>query len=313
MKQPEISRAPFTSPGGGPSPALLRAAEAWGEAERGPQLAAVLKTAACEPDRFVLASTTGSNAGNLPAGAVLAECLPGRAAVVMMPQVAAAEDRAQCGTALLLGLDEILLEHQTLLAQALTIDRSEEGTRPFLNARYSIVGDLFYLAANLVDAISLRASFPPYPVDLIAHPPGNEERWIPLIEETYLKSLDCPAVDGLRPTRDVLAGYRDIGTPRDDWWFIARHEGRDVGCLILADHAPAKHAELVYMGLIPDVRGRGWGVYLAEQAKRIAVQSTADQLVLSVDAANVPALRHYQTAGFRFWEQRTILIKSLAK
>jgi ribosomal protein S18 acetylase RimI-like enzyme len=313
MKQPQISRAPLAASSGGPSPALLRAAEAWREAERATQLAAVLKTAPCEPARFVLASTMDNDATKLPAGAVLAECLPGRAAVVMMPQVGEPQERCQLGTALLLGLDQILLEHQTLLAQALTIDRSDEGTRPFLNARYSIAGDLFYLAANLADPISPRAGLPPYPLDLVAHSPGDDERWIPLIEETYHKSLDCPAVDGLRPTRDVLAGYRDIGQPRKDWWFIARHDGRDVGCLILADHAPAKHAELVYMGLIPEVRGRGWGVYLAEQAKRIASQSSAEQLVLSVDAANLPAWRHYQAAGFRFWEQRTILIKSLAK
>jgi ribosomal protein S18 acetylase RimI-like enzyme len=116
----------------------------------------------------------------------------------------------------------------------------------------------------------------------------------------------------LRPTREVLLGYREIGVQRNDWWFIARYDGRDIGCLLLADHRPAAHAELVYMGLIPEMRGRGWGVFLAHQAQLIAASSGVERLILAVDAANLPALRHYQAAGFQFWEQRTVVVKSIA-
>jgi ribosomal protein S18 acetylase RimI-like enzyme len=223
------------------------------------------------------------------------------------------DEQCELARELLFAMDGILIEQGTLLAQALTLSRSASATNVFLAADYRRIGDLLYLAATLDQDHELLSAPPRVAIELVRHSPADVDRWIPLIDQTYLQTLDCPAVDGLRPTRDVLAGYLDIGRPRNDWWFIVQYEGRDVGCLILADHHPAQHAELVYMGLIPDVRGRGWGVFLAQEARRIAAQSGAEQIVLSVDAANTPALRHYQSAGFRFWEQRTILVKAYSQ
>lgn len=317
MKPPPPSAVPLSSSDGGPSAALLRAAEAWAVGERSAQIAAVLATAGHVPPRFVLMEIPAGSADDvLPHGAVLAECLPGRAAVVMAPQVAttgSSMDRETIERTLLLALDDALREQQIVLAQALTTTRASPSTHAFLSAGYRIAGDLLYLAADLTQAHDVPAPGAPCALELVCHSPDDSACWIPLIDQTYVKTLDCPAVDGLRATSDVLAGYRDIGRPRDDWWFIARHEGQDVGCLILADHHPAHHAELVYMGLIPEMRGRGWGVFLAREAQRITAQSAAQQLVLSVDAANAPAICHYQAAGFQLWEQRTILIKSLVK
>lgn len=251
----------------------------------------------------------------MPSAAVLVESLPGRAAVVMTPQFDASltnDERSQLAHDILLALDQVLRAEYVLLSQALTPDRAHEATNWFLTSGYRFAGDMLYLGAELGQAANRRIpGIPIGQLELCPHSPADVERWVPLIDRTYEKTLDCPAVDGLRPTSDVLLGYRDIGRPRDDWWFIASHAGQDVGCLLLADHRPAKHAELVYMGLIPEMRGRGWGVHLALQAQQIAATSGAEHLVLSVDAANLPALRHYQAAGFHFWEQRSIVVKAI--
>lgn len=315
MKLPPFFIAPLELPGGVPSAALLRAAESWPESQRASQLADVMRTQGSTPPRFVLLATETTERTVLPISAVLVECLPGRAAVVMTPQIEAAlpnEERAAEARDILLALDGALQAEKILLAQTLTHARTDEATGWFQAAGYQLVGDLLYLGAEL--RLSATRKIPGIPIEqleLIPHSPDDVDRWVPLIDRTYEKTLDCPAVDGLRPTSDVLLGYRDIGQQRDDWWFIARHAGQDVGCLLLADHRPASHAELVYMGLVPKARGRGWGVHLALQAQQIAVTSGAEHLILSVDAANMPALRHYQAAGFHFWEQRTILVKSL--
>lgn len=314
MKLPPFIASPLKVQPGVPSPALLRAAAVWPDDQRASQMAAVQATAGCSPPRFFLLATVTSSLASLPTAAVLAELLPGRAAVVMTPQIDPAvtiSDQTQLAAALLRALDEPLRDHGILLSQALTPKRTDETTQQFLAAGYQIASDLLYLGADLTSAATRRISHPLQPLELLPHSPADFERWIPLIERTYEKTLDCPAVDGLRPTRDVLIGYRDIGIARDDWWFIARYNDQDVGCLLLADHRPAAHAELVYMGLTPEMRGRGWGVYLAHQAQQIAATTGAEHLVLSVDAENLPALRHYQSAGFHFWEQRTILMKSL--
>ncbi|WP_254507828.1 GNAT family N-acetyltransferase [Anatilimnocola floriformis] len=279
-------------------------------------MAAVLEHIRRVPSRFIAVATVEPREANqLPLGAVLVECLPGRAAVVMTPQIDAllpVSQRDELASALLLALDGVLQQQKILLAQALTERREHPTTAIFQAAGYRVASDLLYLAADLTGAANRRIpGFPIQPLELVAVSHDEDARWIRLIEQTYEKTLDCPAVDGLRPTRHVLQEYRDIGVPRTDWWFIARYNSEDIGCLILADHRPAAHAELVYMGLTPDMRGRGWGVHLAHQAQLIAATSGAQHLVLSVDAANLPALRHYQTAGFKFLEQRTVLVKAI--
>jgi ribosomal protein S18 acetylase RimI-like enzyme len=315
MKLPPFVVAPLELPGGVPSAALRRAAEAWPESDRDGQLATVLQSHASSPPRFVLLASDTTERSALPTAAVLAECLPGRAAVVMTPQFEGSltgDERKQLAQDILLALDHVLLAEQVLLSQALTPDRVSEVTSWFLAAGYRFAGDMLYLGAELSQAANRKIpGIPIEQLELKSHSPADDARWIPLIDRTYEKTLDCPAVDGLRPTSEVLLGYRDIGRPRDDWWFIASHAGQDVGCLLLADHRPARHAELVYMGLIPEMRGRGWGVHLALQAQQIAATSGAEHLVLSVDAANMPALRHYQAAGFHFWEQRSIVVKAI--
>ena len=64
------------------------------------------------------------------------------------------------------------------------------------------------------------------------------------------------------PTEEVLSGYRTTGVFDPQRWLLVRQDGEDVGCLLLADHPTSSQWELVYMGLVPEVRGRGLGIEL---------------------------------------------------
>jgi len=63
---------------------------------------------------------------------------------------------------------------------------------------------------------------------------------------------------------------------------------------------------LIYMGLIPSVRGRGWGMELARYAQWLTRQAGRSQLLLGVDAGNWPAIRVYAAVGFRQWAERMV-------
>ncbi|QDU29809.1 putative acetyltransferase [Anatilimnocola aggregata] len=316
MKLPVINAEPLWHERGEPSAALQLAAAAWHEAERAAQVAIVLRTVDHQPPRFKLVAAHQDDA---LVGAVLAECLPGRAAVVMQPRITdnAIEPGAIAG-ALLQGMNQALRADGTLLAQALTKQRSDEAAGQFQASGYYLVGDLLYLAADLTaplaedEVAENELAEADSGFQLIAHDPDDFARWGPLLDQTYIGTLDCPAVDGLRPTSDVLKGYRDIGRPRSDWWFIVRHQGEDVGCLLLAEHAEMPQTELIYMALVPAVRGRGWGLHLVQHGLRVARETGAQHMILSVDADNAPALRHYVAAGFRVWERRAIWVHKLA-
>jgi hypothetical protein len=132
-----------------------------------------------------------------------------------------------------------------------------------------------------------------------------------LVERTYQGSLDCPALDGVRRIADVLEGYRAIGIFDPTRWIIARHREQDIGCLLLADHPRDHQWELVYMGVVPEARGHGWGVAIARHAQWLARQAGRKRLVLAVDAANLPAIAVYAAAGFVTWDHRSVYLRIL--
>jgi ribosomal protein S18 acetylase RimI-like enzyme len=138
-----------------------------------------------------------------------------------------------------------------------------------------------------------------------------------LIDETYIATQDCPSLNGLRETLDVVAGYQHVGEFRPDRWLILESTApasfrKYGGCLILARHAAHHTMELIYVGVTPGFRQQGLGRKLTQHAQWLAAQDQCERLVLAVDAANEPAIAMYSAAGFWAWEERAIWVKSLA-
>jgi ribosomal protein S18 acetylase RimI-like enzyme len=133
-----------------------------------------------------------------------------------------------------------------------------------------------------------------------------------IVERTYEGTLDCPAVQGLRSIDDVLASYRAVGVFDPSRWFIVQERGSesDVGCLLLSEHPAQNHWELVYMGLVPEARGRGIGLEIVRHAQWLCGKSRAERLVLAVDAANAPAISAYAAAGFETWDRRSVYLRA---
>ncbi|BBO33521.1 GNAT family N-acetyltransferase [Lacipirellula parvula] len=134
-----------------------------------------------------------------------------------------------------------------------------------------------------------------------------------LIEQTYVGTLDCPQLDGVRPLAEVLEGYRSQGTHRPEHWYLAQAEGLDVGVLILAEHPGLGNWEVVYMGVAAAARGRGYGSAIVEFAMSVAASRHAERLVLAVDAANEPALQMYRALGFITWGERVVYARLRAR
>jgi len=180
----------------------------------------------------------------------------------------------------------------------------------YLDNGFTHGADLLYLTADLGAASATR---PQLPFNIESFRPGDESRLADLIERSYTGTLDCPRLDGLRQTADVINGYKAVGEFRPDLWLFARHEGQDVGCLLLNMHPDVRHAEIVYVALIPEVRGRGWGTELTRLSLWLGQRAGAERLVLAVDAANKPAIRIYEASGFFEFDRRGVWIRSLTE
>ena len=136
------------------------------------------------------------------------------------------------------------------------------------------------------------------------------QRMADLVQSTYQQSLDCPVLNGSRKMTAVLEGYRHTGVFDPGRWLFVRFKSQDVGCLVLTDHAQENQWELMYLGLIPEVRGHGWGLEATRYAQWLVSQTERDQLVLSVDAANYPAVNVYELAGFSACDRQWIFFKT---
>lgn len=154
-----------------------------------------------------------------------------------------------------------------------------------------------------------------------------------LVGATYVGSLDCPKLTGYRTASEIVASYRTTPSYRPGWWMslaLADDAATQVGCLIMACHGdplrgdqdtdivsaghtnPAPVAELVYMGLLPEYRGRGLGRRIVETAQATARSAGCQRMILAVDVANGPAIDAYQTFGMTSVMKETVWVKSVA-
>jgi GNAT superfamily N-acetyltransferase len=241
-------------------------------------------------------------------GAVWVQSQPGAYALLIPPEVAPAETE-RLAERLLRSALEAACRKGVRLVQAL-LPTSDERHAKFLQVQgFAPLADLVYL-------LCLEGSFPatqPQPVGWSCRPyrAADEAALLDLLPRTYEGSLDCPGLAGLRSAAESLAGYAAVGSSGVEHWRLVEVEGRLAGCLLMADHPGDGPRELVYLGLVPEVRGRKLGVALSEWAQWEARTAGKRLLVLAVDVANAPALRVYAETGFSIWEQRRVFMKNL--
>ena len=196
------------------------------------------------------------------------------------------------------------------MIQALLTPDLPREAEPLLAVGFRHVSDLLYLGSM---AEEFPREKPCTALEFDPYSPALHDRLARLVEATYVDTLDCPAVNGVREIDDVLLGYRATGEFESRHWLIVRHGSLDIGCLIVANHPGQDTCELIYMGVLPEARGRGWGILMVRYAQWLASQSGQSRLVLAVDAANEPALRMYAFTGFRAWDKRSVFVKVLGE
>ncbi len=148
-----------------------------------------------------------------------------------------------------------------------------------------------------------------FPEELNPLPPSDRLSFVPcqdfrkasfeqLVTKTYEGSLDCPEVDGLRQIGDVLAGYHATSNNHPQHWYLVQERGETIGVTILAHHTANHQLELIYFGLLPPFRQRGWGKEILRFVIHLAKQIGCNSILTGVDQRNLPAMALYHQFGF---------------
>jgi ribosomal protein S18 acetylase RimI-like enzyme len=199
-----------------------------------------------------------------------------------------------------------------LMAQLLIEPFDKAALAVYVAKSFRQMAELQYLQADLRRAIPAPAL--PDGFDLVPYSAEAHPLFASTIVHSYRDSLDCPGLNGLREIEDVIAGHKASGGATFDptWWFILRERGQAVAVLLLAQTAADDTAELVYLGIVPEARGRGIGDLLMRQALHVvSTKYPRGTLALAVDASNAPALKLYHRHGMKRVGSKLALMRQL--
>lgn len=231
------------------------------------------------------------------ASAALAVASPGGAALVCIPSGISESWEVEASVAALRALCAAARSSSLSLLEILVPKEASNATEALRQAGFRRLTNLVYLTRSIGRAVG-------------AQPANDELRWVgyspdaaslfcAALERSYVQSLDCPELTGLRPTADVLRGHQATGSFDPSNWWVVLSAGEPAGVLCLNGIPQQAAMEIVYVGVAPTFRGRGVGDALLSRALSLAGAAGATLLTLAVDERNVPARRLYNRWGFR--------------
>jgi ribosomal protein S18 acetylase RimI-like enzyme len=136
----------------------------------------------------------------------------------------------------------------------------------------------------------------------------TEEQFRRVLLRTYEGTRDCPEINGVRTVEEILEGHRSQGVFDPERWWLTHDGDEAVGLILLTETPEAEAWDVMYVGVVPEARRRGWAREMVRRALRAAHAADAAQVTLSVDARNRPAWNLYTDLGFRPFENRQVYL-----
>lgn len=243
---------------------------------------------------------------------IISACLsidsPGLTSAVFIPLLDRRDQRKEVLVNLLEQVAADSRERHIVYLQAMVPPDSGEG-QVFQEAGYTFLARMLYLESDLAQAFLPISSAP-----LLNWETYNNQThrlFAEVLMGTYEASRDCPLLNGVRDVEDIIAAHRSTGEFDAGLWQVAYGPSGPVGVLLLSFIPERWSYEVVYMGLLPAFRGRGYAAALLGRAVQAARDRAVMRLTLSVDEANVAARRWYERFGFRESNRRDAWIRIL--
>jgi ribosomal protein S18 acetylase RimI-like enzyme len=252
-----------------------------------------------DPDGLFVAQ----DAAGTVIGVALVQVLPGALGVAWPPR---GENRG-IEDVLTLTACDWLRESGVRVCQAFSTSLECADMAPLERNGFSRVTELVYMRRD-VDLEGGWGGSPEVPASCSQGTGAPEPEQIGVLIATHEESLDCPELNGLRTTEEIISSYFPDNQSKNAWWLTNGEEDKPVGVLLFDKGPEPSVLELSYLGLIPSARGRGLGGTALAFVNRIAGESGYRCVSVTVDARNEPALRLYQRHGFVETERRDVFL-----
>lgn len=195
------------------------------------------------------------------------------------------------------------------LAQVLLEPQQEQARRFFPALGFQEIAELIYLHGH----VPRNSKAPEIPAGIrwVEYDEQSHPLFADAIQRSYIDSLDCPTLSGMREIEDVISGHRATGQFEAHFWQVLAEGEHPLGVLLLSRIPQSDAMELVYLGLSPDARGRGIGSLMMQQAMHLVWANQKRRFSLAVDSRNEPALRLYYRFGMQQVATRWAMIRDL--
>ena len=226
-------------------------------------------------------------------GACLYQINPGQAGVVFTPVFSEATWRADLALRLVCAARDATFAGGVQLCQSLLQPEAADVMDTFLEAGFRKLAGLLHMERAMPVTAILTGT-----LSYESYTQQNAERFHDVIRRSYAGTRDCADLNDRRKIADVIASHQATGIYDPAYWLLANCGGEDVGCLLLNRCRFRPAWEIIYVAVVPEHRGKGYGRQLVAHALTIANVNDATAVILAMDDRNEPALRIYQDLGF---------------
>ena len=255
-------------------------------------------------DGLLLAEIDGK-----PAGALLYILQTDGTAFVWPPAVATGTATEPVADALFSAARQQMEISDALLGQCIVEPDDCALGDALIRNEFRHLADLSYLRRSLSAALPEKTEVS---WEVVAFDPETDvTRFATLLEQTYVGTRDCPDMDGVRTGRDALLSHQLSGHFDPSRWKLYRVAETDVGILLLNDHPDQDSWEVVYTGVVPSARGKGYGRAMLIDGLTAARDAGRSAMLLAVDTRNNFAQKIYEKLGFVELTSRAVYVLAL--
>lgn len=270
--------------------------------ERTKEFAASLTSGELSANGILLAELHGE-----PAGAILSSLQADKTAFVWPPEVREGAESDAIADALLQELCVQLDAQEAWLGQCV-LEAHETEDRAILSRNgFRYLTDLEYLEKDVQDSPTAARDgaleFESY------DPERNHARFVRMLEQTYLSTIDCPEISGVRSAEEAFYSHQLSGKFDPALWKLYRAGDQDIGVLLI-NALPLQQAwEITYLGVARDHRGRGYGRAMIDSGCLDAEKAGPRSILVAVDSRNHFAKTIYDAAGFVEFATRSVHVR----